>query len=124
MSPHREISRTQQMLACLSVAYGFCQTQGNKTRNPQHTCPEGFADMGPHSLSLSGRMFVRAALEASLVTGGPGHPIPRPLWGGGDQAAPAHPSKPDFCARQEVAESSAARKSARSDSSPTLFVYS
>ena len=81
MSPHREISRTQQMLACLSVAYGFCQTQGNKTGNPQHTCPERFADMGPHSLSLSGRMFVRAALEASLVTGGPGHPIPRPLGG-------------------------------------------
>ena len=121
MSPHREINRTQQMLACLSVAYGFCQTQGNKTQNPQHTCPERFGDMGPHSLSQTGRMFVRAVLKASLVTGGPGHPIPRPLR---DQAAPTHPSKPDFCARQEVAEPSTARKSARSDSSPTLFVYS
>ena len=57
--------------------------------------------MGPRSLSLTGRMFVRAVLKASLVTGGPGHPIPRPLR---DQAAPTHPCKPDFCARQEVAE--------------------
>ena len=98
VSPHREINRTQQMLACLSVAYGFCQTQGNKTQNPQHTCPERFGDMGPRSLSLTGRMFVRAVLKASLVSQGLSHV---PLLGrselrsqGGEESGSAWASLP------------------------------
>ena len=112
------------MLTCLFVAYGFCQTQENQTHNPQHTCTDRLADIGSHSLALTDTMFERSVLKASLATVVPGTPF-HAHWGTRPPLpTPAHPSQPGFCARQEVAEPSAARKSARSDSSPTLFVYS
>lgn len=66
-------------------------------------------------------MFLRAVLKVSLVTGVLGTP---PLAHGEGSPPLPIPASQASAPRQEVAEQSAARKSARSDSSPTLFVYS
>lgn len=118
MNPHGRCSHA-------SPFYGrtaFCQARGDETPSPQHACADRSGGFGSHPLPLTASMLLRA-----VVKGGPAiRPgSPRAPTRAGAQTAPRPaPAGRASAARREVAEPSTARKSARSDSSPTLFVYS
>jgi hypothetical protein len=107
---------------------GFCQTHRDRNQSPQLTWT--YRDFIPLSLPLRaimpGGLWPRTSLGTGSCAPHP-TPVPHPLFPPPDQAGAGavQPAQPQPTAaslasgpRQEVAERIAARKSARSDSSP------